>query len=66
VYLSLYDNVTDVTGFFGGKDFQYNGHWSWVYSHANVARTDKDGSPVLLNGRPVTIMEWTAAQKRKK
>lgn len=66
VFLSLYDNVTDVTGFYGGKDFHYNGHWSWVYSHANVARTDKDGSPVLLNGRPVTIMEWTAAQKRKK
>ncbi|MFM7628376.1 MAG: prolyl oligopeptidase family serine peptidase [Algoriphagus sp.] len=66
VYLSLYDNVTDVTGFYGGKDFHYNGHWSWVYSHANVARTDKDGSPVLLNGRPVTIMEWLAAQKRKK
>jgi predicted peptidase len=66
VVLSYYDNVTDVTGFFGGKDFHYNGHWSWVYSHANVARTDFDGSSVLLNGRPVTIMEWTAAQKRKK
>jgi len=66
VYLSLYDNVTDVTGFYGGKDFHYNGHWSWVYSHSNVARTDKDGSMVLLNGRPVSIMEWTAAQKRKK
>jgi len=66
VILSYYDNVTDVTGFFGGKDFHYNGHWSWIYSHANVARTDFDGSAVLLNGRPVTIMEWTAAQKRKK
>jgi len=66
VILSYYDNVTDVTGFFGGKDFHYNGHWSWVYSHANVARTDFDGSAVLLNGRPVTIMEWTAAQKKKK
>jgi len=66
VILSYYDNVTDVTGFFGGKDFHYNGHWSWVYSHANVARTDFDGSAVLLNGRPVTIMEWTASQKRKK
>ena len=66
VILSYYDNVTDVTGFYGGKNFHYNGHWSWVYSHANVARTDFDGSAVLLNGRPVTIMEWTAAQKRKK
>ena len=66
VILSLYDTVNDITGFYGGNDFRYNGHWSWVYSHANVARTDKDGSAVLLNGRPVTIMEWTAAQKRKK
>ncbi|MFN5336255.1 MAG: prolyl oligopeptidase family serine peptidase [Bacteroidota bacterium] len=66
VVLSLYDTVNDITGFYGGHDFRYNGHWSWIYSHANVARTDKDGSPVLLNGRPVTIMEWTAAQKRKK
>ena len=66
VILSYYDNVTDVTGFYGGTNFHYNGHWSWVYSHANVARTDFDGSAVLLNGRPVTIMEWTAAQKRKK
>uniref|UniRef100_UPI004048DD67 prolyl oligopeptidase family serine peptidase n=1 Tax=Algoriphagus sp. TaxID=1872435 RepID=UPI004048DD67 len=66
VILSYYYNVTDVTGFYGGTNFHYNGHWSWVYSHANVARTDFDGSAVLLNGRPVTIMEWTAAQKRKK
>ena len=66
VILSLYDTVNDITGFYGGNDFRYNGHWSWVYSHANVARTDKDGSAVLLNGRPVTIMEWTAAQKRKR
>lgn len=66
VILSYYDHVTDVTGLFGGMNFRYNGHFSWVYSHANVARTDFDGSSVLLNGRPVTIMEWTAAQKRKK
>jgi poly(3-hydroxybutyrate) depolymerase len=66
VFFSYYDNVTDITGFYGGEDFRYNGHWSWIYSHANVARTDFDGSPVMLNGRPVTIMEWMAAQKKKK
>lgn len=66
VFFTYYDNVTDITGFYGGEDFRYNGHWSWIYSHANVARTDFDGSPVMLNGRPVTIMEWTAAQKKKK
>ena len=66
VVFTYYDNVTDITGFYGGKDYRYNGHWSWIYSHANVARTDFDGSPVLLNGRPVTIMEWMAGQKKKK
>lgn len=65
VFLSYYDNVTDITGFFGGENYHYNGHWSWIYSHANTARTDFDGSPVMLNGRPVTILEWLAAQKKK-
>ena len=66
VYFSYYDNVHDITGFYGGEDFRYNGHWSWIYSHANVARHDLDGKPVMLAGRPVTIMEWMAAQKKKK
>jgi predicted peptidase len=65
VFFSLYDHVTDITGFYGGENYRYNGHWSWIYSHANTARTDFDGSPVMLNGRPVTIMEWLAAQKKK-
>ncbi|MDX5337495.1 MAG: prolyl oligopeptidase family serine peptidase [Cyclobacteriaceae bacterium] len=66
VYFSYYDHVHDVTGLYGGEDFRYNGHWSWIYSHANVARHDFDGKPVMLEGRPVTIMEWMAAQKKKK
>lgn len=66
VHFSYYDNVYDITGFYGGEDFRYNGHWSWIYSHANVARMDFDGKPVMLEGRPVTIMEWMAAQKKKK
>jgi poly(3-hydroxybutyrate) depolymerase len=65
VFFSLYDHVTDITGFYGGENYRYNGHWSWIYSHANTARTDFDGSMVMLNGRPVTIMEWLAAQKKK-
>ncbi len=62
-YLSLYDHVTDVTGVYGGENFQYMGHWSWIYSHANKAYKDADGTPVKVNGKPVTIMEWLAAQK---
>lgn len=65
VVFSLYDHVTDITGFYGGENYRYNGHWSWIYSHANEARTDYDGSPVFLNGRPTTIMEWMAAQRKK-
>ena len=66
VHFSYYDHVTDITGFYGGDDYHYNGHWSWIYSHSNLARTELDGSPVLLDGRPVTIMEWMAAQRKKK
>ncbi|WP_075350905.1 prolyl oligopeptidase family serine peptidase [Algoriphagus marinus] len=66
VHFSFYDHVTDITGFYGGDDYYYSGHWSWIYSHSNMARTELDGSPVLLDGRPVTIMEWMAAQRKKK
>jgi hypothetical protein len=65
VHFTYYDNVTDITGFYGGEDYRYPGHWSWIYVHANKSRTDFDGSHVLANGRPATIMEWMAAQKRK-
>lgn len=65
-HFTYYDHVTDITGFYGGDDYLYNGHWSWIYVHANKARTELDGSPVKVNDRPVTIMEWLAAQKKKK
>jgi poly(3-hydroxybutyrate) depolymerase len=64
VHLSYYDHVVDVTGLFGGDDHRYDGHWSWIYLHANQARLDRDGSPVRLGGRPVNVMEWLAAQAR--
>ena len=66
VHFTYYDHVTDITNFYGGKGFEYNGHWSWVYLHENLPRTDVDGSPVRVNGKPVTIMEWMAAQKKGK
>ena len=64
VHLSYYDRVVDITGFFGGDGHRYNGHWSWIYLHANHCRRDFDGSPVTLGGRTVTVMEWLAAQER--
>jgi poly(3-hydroxybutyrate) depolymerase len=64
VHLSYYDHVVDITGFFGGKDYHYPGHWSWVYLHANECRRDLDGSLVRVDDRPVTVMEWLATQSR--
>ena len=40
VHFSYYDHVTDITGFFGGDDYRYNGHWSWIYSPAHKADFD--------------------------
>ena len=65
-HFTYYDHVTDITGFYGGDDYRYNGHWSWIYVHENKARTELDGLSVKINDRPVTIMEWLAAQKKKK
>jgi len=64
VHFSFYDHVVDITGFFGGEGYHYPGHWSWVYCHANLCRLDYDGSPVEVEGRPATIMEWLAAQAK--
>ncbi len=60
VHLSYYDH----TALFGGEDFHYNGHSSWIYLHANQCRRDRDGSLVTVDGRPVTVLEWLAAQSR--
>jgi predicted esterase len=65
VHFTYYDQVVDVTGFYGGEGYRYNGHWSWVYLHKNLPRTDLDGSLVKINDKPVTVMEWMAAQKKK-
>ena len=64
VHLSLYDHVIDLNGIYGGEDYHFPGHWSWIYSHANDADFDYDGSPVLMDNRPVTIMEWLARQHK--
>lgn len=64
VHFSYFDHVIDITGLFGGEGYHYSGHWSWIYSHANKASLDFDGKPVKMEGRPVTVMEWMAAQSK--
>lgn len=65
VHFSYFDHVIDLTGMFGGENYYFNGHWSWIYSHANQVFKDYDGSYVKLDGRPVSLMEWMAAQTKK-
>ena len=64
VHLSYYDHVIDLSGLFGGEGYHFPGHWSWVYCHVNQCWQDYDGSPVEVEGRPVHIMEWMAAQSK--
>ncbi len=66
VHFSFYDHVSDLSGMFGGENYHFSGHWSWIYSHTNHAHTEFDGSEVLFKGKPVTIMEWLAAQTKAK
>ncbi|MDX2072220.1 MAG: hypothetical protein SFV55_27550 [Haliscomenobacter sp.] len=64
VHFTFYDHVVDLSGFYGGENYYFNGHWSWIYSHSNHAKLDYDGYPVKIKNKPVTIMEWMAAQKK--
>ena len=64
VHLSYYDHVIDLSGLFGGAGYHFTGHWSWVYSHVNQCWKDFDGSPVEVEGKPVHIMQWLAAQSK--
>jgi predicted peptidase len=64
LHLSFYDHVTDLSGFYGGENYIFPAHWSWIYSHSNHARLDYYGKSVLHKGKPVTIMEWLARQSK--
>ncbi len=67
VHFTFWDKVLDSTGLYtteAGAPFEYTGHWSWVPMLNNECTLDYDGSPVTIDGNPVTILEWMAAQKK--
>jgi len=55
VHFTFKDRVTDQTGNFkkDGKPYDYNGHWSWIYTLNNECEE---------NG--LTIFEWLSNQKK--
>lgn len=64
VHFSFYDHVIDLTGIYGGEDYYFPGHWSWIYSHANTADFDFKGEPIQIDGSAVSIMEWLGQQHK--
>ena len=66
VHFTFYDHVVDLSGFYGGENYLFNGHWSWIYSHTNHAKLGYDGKPVLHKGKPVSLMEWMSGQSKMK
>lgn len=57
VHLSLYEHVVDLSGFFGGTDYWYHGHLSWIYSHSNHAAK-------VIDGKYTTVMEWMSSKRK--
>lgn len=67
LHFTFFDKIIDATGNYkdeNGNPYEYSGHWAWIPMLNNQCSTDFDGSPVLLNGSPATILEWLAAQKK--
>lgn len=67
-HFTFWDKVTDTTGLYHAEDgspFEYMGHWSWIPMLNNECTLDYDGTPVTIDGKPVTILEWMALQKKK-
>lgn len=68
VHFTCWEEVLDITDLFITSDnqpYEYNGHFSWVYTLNNACKLDYDNSPVLMNGQEASIMEWLAAQTLK-
>lgn len=59
VHFSLFDKVTDSTGLYkdaNGEPYEYNGHWSWIYTLNNQC-TDS------VDGEEITIFDWLSRQR---
>ena len=67
IHFSYFDKVEDLSGLYKGTTggaYEYDGHWSWIYTLNNDCKNDFDGSAVTLNGKEVAIWEWLAAQTK--
>lgn len=69
VHFTYLDNVIDPTGEYyysdGKTPYTYDTHFSWVYTLDNKISKDFDGSPVIENGKELTLMEWLATRTKQ-
>lgn len=69
VHFSYFDKVVDTSGIFKdseGNPFEFFGHGTWIYMLKDECRLDYDGSPVKVNGKEVTLLQWLALQEKQK
>ncbi|MEH7096313.1 prolyl oligopeptidase family serine peptidase [Neobacillus vireti] len=68
VHFSYFDKVVDTSGIFKDKEgnpFEFFGHGSWIYTLKDECVLDYDGSPVKVNGKEVTLLQWLALQTKQ-
>ncbi|MBU7591219.1 hypothetical protein [Metabacillus halosaccharovorans] len=67
VHFSYFDKVVDTSGIFKdseGNPFEFFGHGTWIYMLKDECVLDYDGSPVKVNGKDVTLLQWLALQSK--
>lgn len=60
-HYSLFDKVLDTTGLYqdgAGQPYEYDGHWSWLYTLNNQCVEE-------IDGKETTLFEWLANQRRE-
>ncbi|MBT2725815.1 prolyl oligopeptidase family serine peptidase [Bacillus sp. ISL-75] len=68
VHFSYFDKVVDTSGIFKdnkGNPFEFFGHGTWIYMLKDECVLDYDGSPVIVNGKDVTLLQWLALQSNQ-
>ncbi|ULT58310.1 prolyl oligopeptidase family serine peptidase [Neobacillus drentensis] len=68
VHFSYFDNVVDTSGIFKdseGNPFEFFGHGTWIYMLKDECVLDYGGSPVKVNGKEVTLLQWLALQSNQ-
>lgn len=68
VRMTYFDHVEDLTGRYreaDGTPKRIFSHGVWVHVYNDFCRTDLDGTNVLLDGEPVGLWEWAAAQRHR-